>query len=102
MRSTMMVLSAVSLAAAIDCMLRLRLVGFLLIYLGRGSETGRSVVNDHCEFIVEECEQCGGDGVYGHDCGEDCCACLYPEENRPCDVCNGSGWIRADFDKARE
>lgn len=39
----------------------------------------------------EECEQCGGEGVDGHDCGEDCCCCLHPEENVRCDACRGQG-----------
>ena len=43
----------------------------------------------------ELCEQCGGDGVYGHDCGEDCCCCLDPEENEPCDLCGWRGWFKA-------
>lgn len=39
----------------------------------------------------EECENCGGEGVSGHDCGEDCCCCLDPEENVVCDTCRGEG-----------
>ena len=27
-----------------------------------------------------------------HDCGEDCCACLYPEPNVRCDICDGKGY----------
>ena len=38
-----------------------------------------------------ECWECGGDGVSGHDCGEDCCCCADPEDNIRCDVCNGQG-----------
>ena len=38
-----------------------------------------------------DCEHCGGEGLDGHDCGEDCCACLFPEENRQCDICRGAG-----------
>lgn len=47
------------------------------------------------ELDWEECDQCGGEGLYGHDCGEDCCACLAPEENEPCDECGGKGgwWV---------
>lgn len=42
-----------------------------------------------------ECWKCGGEGVDGHDCGEDCCCCLYPEDNVRCDICNGKGgWWR--------
>ena len=48
---------------------------------------------EECESPVlwVECEACGGEGVYGHDCGEDCCACLYPEENEPCSMCGSAG-----------
>lgn len=38
-----------------------------------------------------ECWQCGGEGLYGHDCGDDCCCCLNPEENMICDICDGEG-----------
>ena len=44
--------------------------------------------------FLETCEHCDGDGVYGHDCGEDCCGCLDPEENEPCDLCGGRGWVK--------
>jgi hypothetical protein len=37
-----------------------------------------------------DCDQCE-EGFSGHDCGEDCCACLYPEENVVCDICRGRG-----------
>lgn len=41
------------------------------------------------------CYECGGEGVSGHDCGEDCCCCLYPEDNMRCDICRGrGGWWR--------
>lgn len=48
-----------------------------------------------CELVFEACDQCGGDGVDGHDCGEDVCCCLDPDENVDCDVCGGEGgwWI---------
>lgn len=36
------------------------------------------------------CDQCE-DGYSYHDCGEDCCACLDPEPNVPCDLCHGAG-----------
>lgn len=39
----------------------------------------------------EDCEQCDEDGMSGHDCGEDCCCCLDPEENMICDTCDGEG-----------
>lgn len=42
---------------------------------------------------TERCEQCE-DGFDGHDCGEDCCVCLHPEENVPCQYCGGTGiWL---------
>lgn len=41
----------------------------------------------------EECWQCGGTGMSGHDCGEDCCCCLHPEDNMICDICNGTGYL---------
>ena len=48
-----------------------------------------------------ECENCGGEGVTSHDCGEDCCCCEDPEDNVACDCCDGEGghWreMPADF-----
>jgi hypothetical protein len=44
-----------------------------------------------CSEMWEECTQCGGEGWDGHDCGEDCCCCLHPEQNVVCDTCNGHG-----------
>lgn len=38
-----------------------------------------------------DCWQCGGEGYSDHDCGEDCCCCLNPENNVICDICNGAG-----------
>lgn len=40
------------------------------------------------------CWQCDG-GCDVHDCGEDCCCCLYPEDNVRCEICGGSGgwWV---------
>lgn len=37
------------------------------------------------------CWNCGGDGYSDHDCGDDCCCCLDPEPNVPCDICLGKG-----------
>jgi hypothetical protein len=37
-----------------------------------------------------DCYNCH-DGYTSHDCGEDCCCCLEPEDNVPCDVCEGRG-----------
>ena len=43
-----------------------------------------------------DCWNCGGEGYSHHDCGEDTCCCLYPEDNVRCDVCNGrGGWPSA-------
>ena len=42
--------------------------------------------------IRVSCYNCE-DGLTGdHDCGEDCCACLDPEPNVLCDVCDGKGY----------
>ena len=41
-------------------------------------------------IYTERCDQCE-DGYDGHDCGEDCCACLHPEDNVPCQYCGGAG-----------
>lgn len=38
-----------------------------------------------------ECQNCGGDGYTHHECGEDVCCCLYPEDNVACDICHGDG-----------
>jgi hypothetical protein len=38
-----------------------------------------------------ECECCGGEGYTSHDCGEDSCCCLEPEDNVQCDACGGNG-----------
>lgn len=37
------------------------------------------------------CSNCGGEGVSYHDCGEDSCCCLHPEDNVECDWCHGEG-----------
>lgn len=44
-----------------------------------------------CTLLWVECENCGGEGVSGHDCGEDCCCCEDPEDNIRCDICKGKG-----------
>lgn len=46
-----------------------------------------------CELIREECEQCE-DGLDGHDCGEDCCCCEFPEDNLRCQFCQGRGYFQ--------
>lgn len=45
--------------------------------------------DDEGEWVT--CFECGGDCFVGHDCGEDTCCCLYPEENLPCQTCNADG-----------
>lgn len=47
----------------------------------------------------ETCTNCGGSGFVGHDCGEDTCCCLYPEENIFCEICVGTGVVEMGFDK---
>jgi hypothetical protein len=37
------------------------------------------------------CDYCDSEGYTGHECGEDCCCCLGPEPNVPCDICDGRG-----------
>lgn len=44
-----------------------------------------------CEIGWVDCWECDGEGVSGHDCGEDCCCCLYPEDNVTCNICDGDG-----------
>lgn len=39
----------------------------------------------------EDCENCGGEGTDGHECGEDSCSCAFPEDNLVCEICNGTG-----------
>ena len=52
------------------------------------------IYDDQCGDYVE-CWNCGGEGVSHHDCGEDTCCCLYPEDNVMCDICDGAGgWQR--------
>jgi hypothetical protein len=46
---------------------------------------GSSVDSELCQY----CE----DGFNGHDCGDDTCCCLHPEENVLCDICRGYGVI---------
>lgn len=45
--------------------------------------------DDEKEWV--DCWNCGGEGMSDHDCGEDCCCCLNPEDNVPCDVCDAAG-----------
>ena len=46
-----------------------------------------------CEADLFECENCD-EGFTDHDCGEDTCCCLEPDNNVVCDICHGNGtWI---------
>jgi hypothetical protein len=50
-----------------------------------------------CDVEFIECEQCGGEGVDGHGCGDDICVCLNPIDNIECDTCDGhGGWWYCD------
>lgn len=42
-------------------------------------------------LMYVDCYNCAGEGFSHHDCGEDCCCCLDPEDNVTCDICNGNG-----------
>jgi hypothetical protein len=42
-------------------------------------------------FRQVECWNCGGEGFSHHDCGEDSCCCLDPEDDVECDICAGNG-----------
>lgn len=58
---------------------------------------GGDIICAKCGSDVEweDCWDCGGEGFTHHDCGEDTCCCLEPENNVGCDTCNGSnGWYR--------
>lgn len=62
-------------------------------------------MSDHCErcggdTYYQTCWNCAGEGTDGHDCGEDCCCCLYPEDNVPCDICDGEGGWHACLDSS--
>jgi len=68
--------------------------------MGKPGWMGTSNVGDYGPYehdadvpdgLWESCETCGGEGVYGHDCGEDTCCCRYPEENLRCQICDGTG-----------
>lgn len=63
---------------------------------GEGGEQGEpTCAACGAEMGHVHCERCDGDGVTGHDCGEDSCPCVDPEDNLRCDVCDGEGgWWR--------
>jgi hypothetical protein len=41
-----------------------------------------------------DCWSCGGSGFTDHDCGDDTCMCLDPEDYTECEVCRGDGGWR--------
>lgn len=44
----------------------------------------------NCKHYPTRTRTCGCDDGYSHhDCGEDCCMCLYPVPNVVCDECEG-------------
>lgn len=52
---------------------------------------------EHCEVCgslldFESCWECAGEGGY-HDCGDDTCPCLHPEDDYwwDCETCDGEG-----------
>jgi hypothetical protein len=67
-------------------------------------------MNDEHQFTEEEtaiplsngkwwvdCWNCQGEIYVDHNCGEDCCACAFPEDNVVCDICEGKGGWERDF-----
>ena len=44
---------------------------------------------------TDDCEHCGGEGVTGHDCGEDCCCCAAPEDKVVRGICWGRGFFES-------
>lgn len=42
-----------------------------------------------CEFV--RCGNCDEFGYSHHNCGEDSCCCLYPDDNVVCSWCDGRG-----------
>jgi hypothetical protein len=43
------------------------------------------------EKMWATCWDCGGEGFTHHDCGDDTCVCLWPEDNMPCGTCGTKG-----------
>jgi hypothetical protein len=48
-----------------------------------------------------DCDWCGGEGFAGHDCGEDTCCCLMPDDV-VCSYCNGEGGWNDDAPDAAD
>jgi hypothetical protein len=61
---------------------------------GQQADDAKDAERDAAEWEAldwEPCSECDGEGVAGHDCGEDSCPCLNPEDNMKCQTCNGEG-----------
>lgn len=54
------------------------------------------VCGQHGAKQWRDCYNCD-EGYSHHDCGEDCCCCLDPEDNVVCDICDGDGGWWACF-----
>lgn len=48
--------------------------------------------------MSETCWRCQGFGSW-HDCGEDTCSCLDPEDDTFCEICHGEGTLPEDCDE---
>jgi len=70
--------------------------------IGKGEYWQQEVCAD-CGGEVEliMCDDCE-DGFSHHDCGEDCCCCLNPENNVRCDTCGGDGGWYVCLSKCHE
>lgn len=64
-------------------------IEWTLIDWERGEDCQCARCGSSADFV--RCWNCGGEGVDGHDCGEDICCCRYPEDNVVCDICRGTG-----------
>lgn len=59
------------------------------------AEAADTCVECGSQKFPRDCYNCGGEGVSGHDCGEDTCCCHYPEDNVTCGICKGDGgWLQ--------
>lgn len=64
------------------------------LYVGPEEESYPSCPTCGADLDWEYCDNCE-DGYSHHDCGEDTCCCLHPEDNVKCSMCDGyGGWYR--------
>lgn len=61
-----------------------------------GSENDPNAPWNQRDPDTMDCPDCEGSGLCGHDCGEDTCCCLNPEDNLSCAKCGGSGEVEAE------